>query len=102
MFLYVRLCLFTVYAHAFHIFPVYYYHEVLQLFKKECYDMVVMQSEKVDGEKYLISMQSEDRQGVTSPDGTLRVKVKSLFNWVPVDTFVQSVRHKKFQRSYWP
>ena len=40
--------------------------------------MVVMQSEKVDGEKYLISMQSEDRQGVTSPEGTLRVKVNIL------------------------
>ena len=49
---------------------------MLQLFKKECYDMVVMQSEKVDGDKYLMSMQSEDKQGVTSPDGTLRVKVR--------------------------
>lgn len=54
---------------------VYYYHEVLQLFKKECYDMVVMQSERVDGDKYLIAMESEERQGVTSPDGTFRVKV---------------------------
>ena len=40
--------------------------------------MVVMQSEKVDGDKYLMSMQSEDKQGVTSPDGTLRVKVRLL------------------------
>lgn len=54
---------------------VYYYHEVLQLFKKECYDMVVMQSEKVDGDKYLIAMQSDNKHEVTSPEGTFRVKV---------------------------
>lgn len=68
---------------------VYYYHEVLQLFKKECYDMVVMQSEKVDGEKYLISMQSEDRQGVTSPDGTLRVKV------LPSGWIIEPIKREK-------
>ena len=65
-------CIFVIWS----LFSVYYYHEVLQLFKKECYDMVVMQSEKVDGDKYLMSMQSEDKQGVSSPDGTLRVKVR--------------------------
>ena len=46
--------------------------------------MVVMQSEKVDGEKYLISMQSDDREGVTSPEGTIRVKVDKSYDWLKV------------------
>ena len=46
--------------------------------------MVVMQSEKVDGEKYLISMQSDDREGVTSPEGTIRVKVDKSCEWLKV------------------
>ena len=37
--------------------------------------MVVMQSEKVDGDKYLIAMQSDNKHEVTSPEGTFRVKV---------------------------
>ncbi|KAH3853649.1 hypothetical protein DPMN_096181 [Dreissena polymorpha] len=55
---------------------VYYYHEVLQLFKTECYDMVVTQSERVDrGDKYVLSMQSSDKGRVVSPAHTTRVKV---------------------------
>ncbi|XP_060591684.1 uncharacterized protein LOC132746518 [Ruditapes philippinarum] len=55
---------------------VYYYHEVLQLFKTECCDMIVMQSEKVDsGEKYILSFQSTEKSGVSLPENTTRVKV---------------------------
>ncbi|WAR19833.1 STAR9-like protein [Mya arenaria] len=57
---------------------VYYYHEVLQLFKTECYDMVVAQSERVDrGDKYILAMQSADSQSntVATPSNTSRVKV---------------------------
>ncbi|XP_045184569.2 uncharacterized protein LOC123542672 isoform X2 [Mercenaria mercenaria] len=55
---------------------VYYYHEVLQLFKTECCDMIVMQSERVDsGEKYILAFQSTERSGVTLPENTTRVKV---------------------------
>jgi hypothetical protein len=55
---------------------VYYYHEVLQLFKTECCDMIVMQSEKVDsGEKYILSFQSTKKSGVSLPENTTRVKV---------------------------
>ncbi|KAK3597880.1 hypothetical protein CHS0354_029460 [Potamilus streckersoni] len=40
---------------------VYYYHEIQQLFKKECYDMYILQSERVDGEKFVLAMQSVER-----------------------------------------
>lgn len=49
---------------------------MLQLFKTESYDMVVIQSERVDtGEKYVLAMQSADKEGVVVPDSTTRVKV---------------------------
>lgn len=55
---------------------VYYYHEVLQLFKTECCDMIVTQSERVDrGDKYILAFQSTDRADVPLPKNTMRVKV---------------------------
>ncbi|KAL3873500.1 hypothetical protein ACJMK2_036609 [Sinanodonta woodiana] len=40
---------------------VYYYHEIQQLFKKECYDMYILQSERVDGDKFVLAMQSVEK-----------------------------------------
>ena len=60
----------------FYFVTVYYYHEVLQLFKTECCDMVLIQSERIDrGDRYVLAMQSSDREGVVCPEGTTRVKV---------------------------
>lgn len=55
---------------------VYYYHEVLQLFKTECCDIVVTQSERVhSGEKYILAYQSANGADVQVQKGTVRLKV---------------------------
>lgn len=61
----------------FHI-SVYYYHEVLQLFKSESYDMIVTQSERIDNEKYVLAMQSADKEEVVVPESTHRVQVRII------------------------
>ncbi|OWF38417.1 uncharacterized protein LOC110466326 [Mizuhopecten yessoensis] len=53
---------------------VYFYHELVYRFKKECFDFCVLQNERMDGEKYVIAMQSVDN-GLPVPSGTERVQM---------------------------
>ena len=54
------------------------YHEVSQLFKKESRDFCVLQSEKVDGDKYIISLCSVGwPTSASSGEGTIRGQVGS-------------------------
>ncbi|XP_033735563.1 uncharacterized protein LOC117324057 [Pecten maximus] len=53
---------------------VYFYHELVYMFKKECFDFCVLQNERMDGEKYVIAMQSVDN-GLPVPSGTERVQM---------------------------
>ena len=63
------------------MFPVYYYHEVLQLFKTESFDMSVTQSERIDnGDKYVLAMQSTEK-GVVLPESTTRLKVSTIIEF---------------------
>ncbi|XP_060076342.1 uncharacterized protein LOC132555972 [Ylistrum balloti] len=53
---------------------VYFYHELVYMFKKECFDFCVLQNERMDGEKYVLAMQSVDN-GLPVPNGTERVQM---------------------------
>ncbi|XP_069117684.1 stAR-related lipid transfer protein 9-like isoform X2 [Argopecten irradians] len=53
---------------------VYFYHELVYMFKKECFDFCVLQNERMDGEKFVIAMQSVD-YGLPVPSGTERVQM---------------------------
>jgi len=49
------------------------------MFKKESFDFSVLQNERIDGDKYVLAMQSVE-SGVPTPTGTERVQVCSLQN----------------------
>lgn len=53
---------------------VYFYHEHVYMFKKECFDFCVLQNERVDGEKFIMAMQSVDN-GLPVPAGTERIQM---------------------------
>lgn len=50
---------------------VYYYHEVINLFRKSCYDFCVLQTERQDGDKYVLANASVDN-GLPVPVGVQR------------------------------
>lgn len=55
---------------------VYFYHEILQLFRKDSCDFCVLQSERVDGDKFVLSLQSIDSLDAPPKNGTVRGKVQ--------------------------
>ena len=57
------------------MFLVHMYHEVSQLFRKEPRDFCVLQSERIEGVKYLISLQSVDWFECPESEDTPRAKV---------------------------
>jgi len=54
---------------------VYMQCEVSQLFKKESLDFCVLQSDKQDGVKYIVTIQSVDWPDCPTQDSITRVKV---------------------------
>jgi hypothetical protein len=56
-------------------FSVYYSNEVLHKFKKYHYDWCVIQSERQDGEKLVLSMESVEND-LPIPAGVNRIKVR--------------------------
>ena len=56
------------------LLPVHLYHEVLQLLKKASCDICLLQSERVEGEKYILAYESVDDKIPHKP-GTVRAKV---------------------------
>lgn len=57
-------------------FTVYLYHEVSQLFKKEARDFCILQSERIEGTKFVISMRSVGWPGCSETSSTVRGKVR--------------------------
>ena len=51
------------------------YHEVSQLFRKEPRDFCILQSERIEGVKYLISLQSVDWHDCRETEDVPRAKV---------------------------
>jgi len=58
---------------------VYVQYEVSQLFKKECLDLCVLQSEKQDGVKYIVTMHSVQWPDCPTQDNITRVEVRVTF-----------------------
>ena len=54
---------------------VHMYHEVSQLFRKEPRDFCILQSERIEGVKYLISLQSVDWHKCPEAEDVPRAKV---------------------------
>ncbi|CAD5121247.1 DgyrCDS9779 [Dimorphilus gyrociliatus] len=54
---------------------IYLYHEVSQLFRKEARDFCIVQLEKMDGVKYVVSMRSVGWPGCEETESTTRGKV---------------------------
>ena len=54
---------------------VHMYHEVSQLFRKEPRDFCILQSERIEGVKYLISLQSVDWHECLETEDVPRAKV---------------------------
>ncbi|KAK3092748.1 hypothetical protein FSP39_006840 [Pinctada imbricata] len=59
---------------------VYYRHEILHMFKRIEYDFTIIQSERGDGEKLVLSMETVDT-GVPIPSGVNRVKMMTS-GWI--------------------
>ena len=58
------------------IVTVYLYHEISQLFKKETRDFAVLQNERVEGSKFVISMRSVGWPGCPEEEDVVRGKVR--------------------------
>jgi len=58
---------------------VYVQYEVSQLFKKEYLDLCVLQSEKQDGVKYIVTMHSVQWPDCPTQDNITRVEVRDMF-----------------------
>ena len=54
---------------------VYLYHEVSQLFRKETRDFCVLQTEQIEGVKYIISIRSVTYPGCPETEDTIRGRV---------------------------
>ncbi len=60
------------------LIPVYMRHEVSQLFRKEPRDFCILQSERIEGVKYLISLQSVDWDSCPESENVPMAKVNFL------------------------
>lgn len=58
---------------------VYLYQEVLQLLRKECCDVCVLQGERVEGAKYVLAYTSVDHPQAPTVDGVIRGQVCLTF-----------------------
>ncbi len=59
------------------IISVYLYHEVSQLFRKESRDFCVLQSDKIEGVKHIVSIRSVGWPGCADNDDVIRGKVRN-------------------------
>lgn len=66
---------------------VYYSNDVLHKFKKYQYDWCVIQSERQDGEKLVLSMESVEND-LPVPVGVNRLKVRVFYKMLVSSTFV--------------